>query len=90
MNSVADKADNIFNLLPMTIRPQTRCQGCSLVSNLRCAAIINIDLCKSFLISIIIRRSRKLLSKYCADVGTQRFRTRLCCRQRMGIERRVT
>jgi hypothetical protein len=33
--------------------------------------------------------SPKLLSKHCADVGTRRFTTQLCCRQHMAIERSV-
>jgi hypothetical protein len=90
MNSVTDKADSFLNLLQMTIRSRMRCQGCSLISSLRHAVITNIDLWKSFLIPIIIRRPRKSLSKYCADAGTQRFKIRLCCRQRVAIERSVT
>jgi len=89
MNPVADKADSFPNSLQMTIRSRTRCQGRSPLSNLRCAVITSTDLWKSSLIPIIIRRSRKLLSKYRADVGTQRFKTRLCCSQRMPIERSV-
>src|SRR4030042_1675622 len=86
MNSVPDKADSFLNVLQMTIRPRMRCQGCSLISSLPHAVITNIDLWKSFLIPIIIRRPRKSLSKYCSNAGTQRFKTWRCCRQRMVIE----
>jgi len=43
MNSVAEKTDSFLNLVQMTIRPRARCQGCSLVSNLRYPVITNID-----------------------------------------------
>jgi hypothetical protein len=90
MKSVTEKADSFLNLLQMTVRSRMRCQGCSLISGPRHAVVTNTDLWKSFLTPIIIRRPRKSLSKYCADAGTQRFKIRLCCRQRVAIERSVT
>ena len=90
MNSVTDKTDSFPNLLQSIIRPRMRCHGCSLISNLRQAVITDIRLWKSVLIPIIIRRPQKSLGKRRIRGGRQSLRIRLCCGQRMPIERRVT